>query len=111
MRRKIITQIPVNPDQTALVLIDMHRGHLDPEVATLPVDATWAAEILANTRALLQGLRAIDMNVIHVTTRYRLNKQGMPVDTYSNANPYYRWRSETGKVKVVQKAARFPFLV
>lgn len=102
-----MTQIPVSLEHTALLLIDMHRGHLDPEVATLPVDATWAAEILANTKTLLQGLRAIDMNVIHVTTRYRANKQGMPVDTYSNANPYYRWRSETGKVKVIQKAARW----
>ena len=102
-----MAQIPVNPEQTALLLIDMHRGHLDPEVATLPVDAAWAREILAKTKVLLQGIRALNMNVIHVTTRYRANKQGIPVDTYSNANPYYRWRTETGKVKVVQKAARF----
>ena len=36
----------INVKQTALMLIDMHRGHLDPDVATLPVDATWAMEIL-----------------------------------------------------------------
>jgi nicotinamidase-related amidase len=29
--------IDLDPRHTALVAIDMHRGHLDPEVATLPL--------------------------------------------------------------------------
>jgi len=30
----------------------------------------------------------------------------MPVDSFANANPYTRWRSERGKLKIIQKAAR-----
>lgn len=97
----------INVRQTALILIDMHRGHLDPDVATLPVDATWAMEILANTKTLLQEIRQVGMSVIHVTTQYRANKEGIPVDAFLNTNPYSQWRKNKGKLKVVQKAAKW----
>jgi hypothetical protein len=29
----------LDPARTALIAIDMHRGHLDPAVATLPLQA------------------------------------------------------------------------
>ncbi|MFH1951754.1 MAG: cysteine hydrolase [Pseudomonadota bacterium] len=95
-----------DPKHTALLLIDMHRGHLDPEVATLPVDATWGKEILSNTKRLLNGARTLSMNIIHVVTIYRVNNQGDPVDSLGNANPYCSWRIGSGKHSVVQKAAR-----
>lgn len=101
-----MVEILKNPKQTALLLIDMHRGHLDPEVATLPVDSKWAKEILLNTKALLMGVRTLGINVIHVVTINRANNNGLPVDSLGNANPYCSWRMETGKHRVVQKAAR-----
>lgn len=33
----------IDPARTALVAIDMHRGHLDPAVATLPLARSAAA--------------------------------------------------------------------
>ncbi len=93
--------------QTALLLIDMHRGHLDPKVATLPVDESWSKEILSNTKVLLQGARNLGLNIIYVTTVNRVNPQGLPVDSLGNANPYCNWRMEAGKLHTVQKAARF----
>jgi len=101
-----MVEILKDPKQTALLLIDMHRGHLDPEVATLPVDETWGKEILSNTKVLLQGARALGINIIYVTTINRVNSQGQPVDSLGNANPYCSWRMETGKLHLVQKAAR-----
>jgi nicotinamidase-related amidase len=94
-----------NPKQTALLLIDMHRGHLDPEVATLPVDATWGKEILSKTKALLDRARALGMNVIYVVTVYRVNDKGLAIDSLGNANPFCSWRIRSGNLRVVQKAA------
>ena len=93
--------------QTALLLIDMHRGHLDPEVATLPVDKVWSKEILSNTKALLQSARDLGLNVIYVTTVNRVDHQGLPVDSLGNANPYCSWRMAEGKLSAAQKTARF----
>jgi biuret amidohydrolase len=31
-----MTMLSLDPARTALVAIDMHRGHFDPAVATLP---------------------------------------------------------------------------
>lgn len=100
-------EIPSQFEEIALLLIDMHRGHMDPEVATLPVEASWAKEVLAQTKALLEGLRALDTKIVHVTTWNRVDKNGVPVDSLSTVNPYYLWRTQTGRVKVVQKAAKY----
>ena len=42
--------ITLDPTTTAVLAVDMHRGHLDPAVATLPLQAErcGSAEILAN---------------------------------------------------------------
>jgi nicotinamidase-related amidase len=55
----------------ALVTIDLHRGHLDPEVATLPLPADAAAALMQRTVPLVGELRALGIPVIHVITSYR----------------------------------------
>ena len=93
-----MVEIARNPKQTALLVIDMHRGHLDPELATMPIDTAWAKEILSNTKVFLKGARAIGMKVIYVVMQSRVNHEGLPVDSLTNVNPYSRWRLEQGKL-------------
>jgi nicotinamidase-related amidase len=72
----------LDPRRTALVAIDMHRGHLDPAVATLPLPAERCPGVIARARALFTGLRAIGVPIIHVVTVYR-----DPQETL--ANPFW----------------------
>jgi nicotinamidase-related amidase len=72
----------LDPRRTALLAIDMHRGHLDPEVATLPLPAERCPGVIARARALFVSLRAIGVPIIHVVTVFR-----DPQETL--ANPFW----------------------
>lgn len=58
-------------NSTALVAIDMHRGHLDPSVATLPLAAERCGPLIARTAQFFRELRAIGVRIIHIVTEYR----------------------------------------
>jgi nicotinamidase-related amidase len=55
----------------AVVTIDMHRGHLDPSVATMPLPADVAARVVAAHAPLLRAARERDIPVVHVVTSNR----------------------------------------
>lgn len=57
--------------RTAVVAIDMHRGHLDPAVATLPLAADRCGPVIERAAALFAGVRAAGVPVVHVVTEYR----------------------------------------
>jgi nicotinamidase-related amidase len=61
----------LDPSRTAVVAIDMHRGHLDPAVATLPLPAERCAPLVKRAAALFADLRARGVPVVHVVTEYR----------------------------------------
>jgi nicotinamidase-related amidase len=63
--------IRLDPTTTAAIAIDMHRGHLDPSVATLPLPAERCGPVIKRAAALLAGLRERAIRVIHVVTEYR----------------------------------------
>ena len=44
-------ELELRPSEVAIVTIDMHRGHLDPGVATMPTSAEEAARVIGNARA------------------------------------------------------------
>lgn len=69
--------------RTALVAVDMHRGHLDPAVATLPLPAERCGPLIERAAALFAGLRARGVPVVHVITEYR-----DPAEI--GANPFWR---------------------
>ena len=73
----------------AVVTIDLHRGHLDPEVATLPLAAAAAAGLMQRLVPLLDELRAIGVPVIHVVTAYRNREEIL-------SNPYWRFQAGRG---------------
>jgi len=56
--------------RTAVVTIDMHRGHLDPSVATMPLPAAAAARVTAANAVLVRAARARGVPVVHVVTGY-----------------------------------------
>lgn len=54
----------------AVVTIDLHRGHLDPEVATMPLSAEVAQRVVNANVDLLNAAREHGVPVIHVVTGY-----------------------------------------
>ena len=61
----------LDPHTTVAIAIDMHRGHLDPAVATLPLPAERCGPVIKGAAALLAGLRERGVPVVHVVTEYR----------------------------------------
>lgn len=63
--------LQINPMQTAVVTVDMHRGHLDPSVATMPADPEDSRRVVAATARLLEIARSHQIPVIHVVMTNR----------------------------------------
>jgi len=74
-------QLTLDRKRTAIVTIDMHRGHLDMDVATMPAKPEDAKRVIANARAVLDSSREMKLPVIHVVLVYRkipgLGSEGM----------------------------------
>jgi nicotinamidase-related amidase len=64
-------QLTLKAKGTAVVTVDMHRGHLDMSVATLPAKPEDAKRVIANARAALDFSRKLKIPVIHVVLVYR----------------------------------------
>jgi len=85
----------VDPARTAVVTIDCHRGHLDPEVATMPVAPEVAARVVAQVRRLLEFARGRGLPVIHVLLQNRVLPDGVPEPMH---NPFWRAVEEVGEM-------------
>jgi nicotinamidase-related amidase len=75
-------RLRLDPRRTALVAIDMHRGHLDPSVATLPLPPERCGPVIKRAAALFEALRARGVPIVHVVTEY-----GDPAEIA--ANPFW----------------------
>jgi biuret amidohydrolase len=64
-------QLELKPAETAIVTVDMHRGHLDMDVATMPAKPEDAKRVIAHARAALDHARRLKVPVIHVVLVYR----------------------------------------
>jgi nicotinamidase-related amidase len=73
----------LDPRKTALVAIDMHRGHLDPDVATLPLPAERCPGVIGRAAALFRALREEGVPIVHVVTAYRDSEE-------IAANPFWQ---------------------
>lgn len=74
----------LDPKTTAAVCVDLHRGHLDPSVATVPLPRERAARVIRETAPFLRGLRALGVPVIHVVSQYR-NSDEIAANPFWNA--------------------------
>lgn len=63
--------IKLDPARSAVVAIDMHRGHLDPAVATLPIPIDRCPIVIAGAKDLFDKLRPMGVPIIHVIVTYR----------------------------------------
>lgn len=68
---------------SAVVAIDMHRGHLDPAIDTMPIPAERMPGVIARAAALFGALRAAGVPVVHVVTEYRRPEE-------IAANPFWK---------------------
>ncbi len=59
-------ELALRPSDIAIVTIDMHRGHLDPSVATMPTSAEDAERVVSHARDILGYARSLRVPVIHV---------------------------------------------
>jgi len=57
--------------RAAIVAIDLHRGHLDMSVATMPATQEIADQVVAANRKLFDWARTQSIPVIHLVTQYR----------------------------------------
>ena len=57
--------------KAAVVAVDLHRGHLDPAVATMPVPPDQGAALLERVIPAFKALRAAGLPIVHVVTEYR----------------------------------------
>ena len=73
--------------RAAVVAIDLHRGHLDPEVATMPLAAQKAARVVAANERFLERCRAAGAPIVHLLTCYRDAAE-------IRCNPFWRTRAE-----------------
>jgi biuret amidohydrolase len=81
MTGKLYEGLVIDPKETAVVAIDMHRGHLDMSVATMPMTPEDAERVVRNAKAALAFARSRGVPVIHVVLVYRkipgLGSEGM----------------------------------
>jgi len=74
-------ELHLSAKETAIVTIDMHRGHLDMDVATMPTKPEDAKRVIANAKQVLEFSRKNNLQVIHVVLVYRkipgLGSEGM----------------------------------
>jgi nicotinamidase-related amidase len=64
-KRAMRDLLVVDPAKTVALTIDMQRDFLDPSVATAPVAADVADNVVANTAAMLHLCRASGIPVVH----------------------------------------------
>ena len=68
---KLRDGLVLKPRETAIVTIDMHRGHLDPKVATMAAKPEDSTRVIAAAKELLDFARSCGVPVIHVKLVYR----------------------------------------
>ena len=83
MFSKLKKQLTVDKSETAIVAVDMHRGHLDPSVATMPASQEDCKRVITHARDVLKFSRSRNIPVIHVILIHRniagLGSEGMKV--------------------------------
>ena len=77
----------VDEVRAAVVAIDLHRGHLDPEVATMPVVAGTEGRIIDANRRFFERCRDEGIPIVHQLTTYRDVEE-------IRSNPFWRTRAD-----------------
>jgi ureidoacrylate peracid hydrolase len=73
--------------RAAVIGIDLHRGHLDPAIATMPLESPRAQRVVDANRRLFDACRARRIPIVHLVTRYRDAQE-------IRSNAFWRTRAE-----------------
>lgn len=71
----------------AVVAIDLHRGHLDPAVATMPLEPAVARRVIAANARFFKWCRSAGIPIVHCVATYRDADE-------IRANPTWRARAD-----------------
>src|SRR5262249_143874 len=82
--------IGVDHPRAAIIAIDLHRGHLDMDVATMPTSPEIARQVIAANKRLFDWARGVNIPIIHLLTQYRDVAE-------IGSNPLRRTRAEDPK--------------
>ena len=74
--------LEINPKTTALLAIDMHQGHLDPEVGPMLVPEEERKRVLTQAPRLIEIARKYQIPTIHVIFQLR------PIENERGFNPF-----------------------
>lgn len=66
MAAKLNAMLEIDPSTTCIVAVDMHRGHLDPSVATMPASPEDCLSVIEHTKDLFDWARTQKIPIIHV---------------------------------------------
>ena len=77
----------VDEVKAAVIAIDLHRGHLDPEVATMPVRLGTEQRIIDANRKFFERCRDEGIPIVHQVTSYRDVEE-------IRSNPFWRTRAD-----------------
>jgi len=81
MIERLHAGVVLKPRETAIVTVDMHRGHLDPAVATMAAKPEDSRRVIAEAKDFLDFARGLGIPVIHVILVFRripgLGSEGM----------------------------------
>jgi biuret amidohydrolase len=92
-------ELRIRPQDTAIIAIDMHRGHLDMSVATMPTTPEDAARVISNAQDLLTFVRSIDIPIIHVKlVMRRLRRVGSETHNVPFWQALHRIRDELDRL-------------
>jgi nicotinamidase-related amidase len=64
-------RLVIDSARTAVVTVDLHRGHLDPVEATVPIGPELSERVIRGAREVLVFARANGIAVVHVTVTLR----------------------------------------
>jgi len=88
--RKADMDLGVDKIVPVVIGIDLHRGHLDPAVATMPLEAKRAATLVEANRKFFSTARRSGIPVVHLVTKYRDVAE-------IRSNPFWRTRADDPK--------------
>ena len=84
---KLNDMLEIDAQRTAVVAIDMHRGHLDPEVATMPCSPEVCDTVLEATQRFLEFCRTETIPIIHVVV---VNREIPGLGSEANIRPFFQ---------------------
>ena len=97
-REHLQASLPTDLDRAALLVNDMTRGHLDPELATMPVPPPDAEALLGATAAAIEGMRARRRPIVYAVLEFTAD------DVLRN--PFFRAVDEGGVGVIPWRATR-----